>query len=367
MIKVLQVYDSTITNAGINIEIMNINRHINHDLCIFDFLSSWKRTPNFDKEIVDLGGTSYYVTNETSIKNPIKFIFSVKRFMKQNAHKYDIIHLHTGQMCFPYLYYAKKYGIKRRFVHAHSVSFGNTRITSFRNSLLLAPMKKLATDYVACSEEAANTWFIRRGIKDYCIINNGVAIDKFQCSTKYREEFRQQFGIREEQQVIVHISNMSRLKNIPFLIDVFYKVNTLLKDSILVLVGKEEIPEEIKEQLVNFGLEKNVINYGITNDVSKVINGSDICLMPSIDEGFGLVPIECQCCETPVLISCGFPKIIDASEYAYRVPLDIDIWVNKTIEILKNNIDKSKFNKNELELFNIKNVSEKLLMLYINR
>lgn len=365
MIRVLQVYDSTIKNAGINIEIMNIYRHINRELCRFDFLSSWKRTPNFDEEIVELGGSSYYVTDENIIKNPIRFISSVKNFMRQNAHKYDVIHLHAGQMCFPYLYYAKKYGIKRRIVHAHSVSFGNTRITSLRNSLLLSPMKATATDFIACSEEAADRWFLRRRISDYKILNNGIETGKFHYSVKDREEFRKQLNISEEQKVIVHISNMSKLKNISFLLNVFYRVHKVLKDSILVFVGREEFPDDIKEQIIDLGIEKSVINYGITNDVSKVINGSDICLMPSANEGFGLVPIECQCCEKPVLISYGFPRIIDASEYAYRIPLDIDIWTKKTQEILQNNI-RNKSSEKVLELFDIKEVSEKLLSYYIN-
>lgn len=87
MIRVLQVYDNTAINAGVNIEIMNIYRYIDRHQCEFDFLSSWKKYPNNDEEIKKLGGNSFYISTEDHLINPIDFTIKVKRFMKENACK----------------------------------------------------------------------------------------------------------------------------------------------------------------------------------------------------------------------------------------------------------------------------------------
>lgn len=371
MIRVLQVYDSTAINAGINIEIMNWNRNIRKEICRFDFLSSWKKTPNFDAEIEKLGGRSYYIEEGEGIGEPVKFINKVKKFMKLNARSYDIIHLHSGPLCYPYLYYAKKYGVKTRIVHAHSLSSGNTRLSSCRNNLLMLPMRRLATDFFACSGEAAQRWFVSRGIHDFCIMNNGIDLEKYRYSENDRESLRKELGFNDENRVILHVSNMSRLKNVPFVIEVFRRINGMRNDCRLLLAGKESLPDSIVSLIRKHGLEDRVVNYGVTNDVARVINGSDLCVMPSKTEGFGLVPVECQSCKKNVIISEGFPEVIDATPFVRRLPLDLNKWVEKSVELLdKIKIPDSADNDRQLQMFDIKKVTDNLTekyMFYANR
>lgn len=365
MIRVLHIYDSTVINAGINIEIMNWFRSVDRSECQFDFLSSWKREPNFDKEIERLGGNSYYISQNAGMGNLFKFILEVKSFMKKNASKYSIVHLHTGPLCFPYLYYARKYGIKVRIVHAHSLSSGNTWVTSARNNLLLLPMRHLATHFFACSKEAARQWFERRKISDYYVINNGISLNIYKESATDRKSVRAELGLSDYHEVILHISNMSIIKNIPFLIKVFEQVYRKRNNCRLLLVGKNELPQEAKQLIRKYGLEKKVINYGVADNVARIINGSDVCLMPSKAEGFGLVPIECQSCKKYVLISEGFPSVIDATPYVYRIPLDIERWVNKTCDILDYKVQVKDVNiGNLLNAFEIGEIAGRVLDQY---
>lgn len=370
MIRVLQVYDSTVINAGINIEIMNWNRNIGREICQFDFLSSWKRAPNYDREIEELGGHSYYINEGETIDKPIKFIYEVKKFMKLNAYKYDIVHLHNAPLCYPYLYYAKKFGVKTRIVHAHSMSSGNTRLSSIRNNLLMLSMPHLATDFFACSEEAALQWFASRGINDFHIINNGIDLEHYRYSKSDRKSLRKELGFCDDDKVILHISDMSELKNVPFVIEIFKQINDIRDDCRLLLVGKNNLPDIIGGLIRKYKLQDRIINYGVTDNVARVINGSDLCIMPSKTEGFGLVPVECQSCKKNVLISDGFPKVIDATPFVYRLPLDLGKWVEKTEELLdKREIADSIDNDRQLEMVDIKKVTDNLMkkyMLYVN-
>lgn len=371
MIRVLQVYDSTVINAGINVEIMNWYRNIEKKICQFDFLSSWKKKPNFDREIEELGGHSYYISKDEGIGNPVKFIYEVRKFMKLNAHKYDIVHLHNSSLCYPYLYYAKKYGVNTRIIHAHSLSSGNTRLTSIRNNLLMLPMRYLATDFFACSEEAAQRWFVNRGINDFCVVNNGIDLERYRYSENDRESLRKELGFSNDDKVILHISNMTEIKNVPFVIEVFNQINNIRNDCRLLLVGKNSLPDIVVRLIRKYKLENRVTNYGVTDNVARVINGSDLCIMPSKIEGFGLVPVECQCCKKNVLISEGFPKVIDATSFVCRLPLDLNKWVEKTQELLDKREETDSINNDkQLEIINIKEVTDKLIkkyMFYANR
>ncbi len=364
MIKVLQIYDSTVVNAGINIEIMNWYRNIDKKEFQFDFLSTWKRYPNFDEEIKKLGGNSMYISEAENLGNPLNFVSKVKSFMKDNSKDYNIIHLHTGPLCYPYLYYAKKYGVKSRIVHAHSLSSGNRWLSSVRNDILLFPMKRLASHFFACSEEAAYHWFTKRNIDEFFVINNGVPLERFKYSEQDRNAVRNEFNINSSQSIILHISNMSALKNIPFLFETFSRIKQKKKDCVLLLVGKKKLSDETLLLIDKYGLNDSVINYGITDNVARLISGSDLCLMPSKTEGFGLVPIECQSCRTPVIISDGFPEVVCATKYAKRLPLNVDIWTRNALEIFCNHEKEDDDIDKALNAFDIREVTQRLQELY---
>ena len=104
------------------------------------------------------------------------------------------------------------------------------------------------------------------------------------------------------------------------------------------------------EQLVrDLGIEEKVIFLGKSNEVDKILCFSDLFLLPSETESFGLAALEAMASGVPVISSNtgGIPEVnIDGvSGYLANVG-DVDTMGAKAIEILQNDEVLSKFKQN---------------------
>lgn len=363
--KILQVYDHGAISCGVVSTIMEWNRQLKESGIVFDYLFGYQRTPSRDEEIRNLGGKVYYVQNDKNISNFIKFVSQVKAFMKEHSSEYDAIHLHTTTFCFPYLYYAKKYGIPIRIAHAHSISLGNTRVRSYRNIFLTFPLKFYANEFWACSESAAQAWFRRFGIKRYDVILNGIDIEQYKYNQEIRHKVRLKLGLSDERVAIVHISNMSAIKNIPFLIKTQKKIVQKNKKCILFLVGKDYLPCEIECLIHKEELDNYVVNLGVRTDIPELLQGMDICMMPSLNEGLGIVAVEAQAAGVATIVSDGFPDDIMVTDKIQKIEFDANLWADKAISLIGNRENETDNTELE-EKFNSKRIAFKVKERYLS-
>ena len=148
-----------------------------------------------------------------------------------------------------------------------------------------------------------------------------------------RAKKRNDWQIADSTIVVAHISNMTPLKNVSFVIQVF---NTMLKkksDCKLLLIGKEIIPNEVQNLIAGYNIDSKILNLGVCDDIPDILQGIDVCLMPSKSEGFGLVAVECQAASVPVITSDGFPPDIYVSEKAHRLTLHETEWADTAISV----------------------------------
>ncbi len=363
--KILQVYDHGAISCGVVSVIMAWNRQLAGSDIIFDYLFSHQRTPSRDEEIRSLGGKVYYVYNDTSIGNYAKFISKVKAFMKEHSSEYDAIHLHTTTFSFPYLYYAKKYGIPIRIAHAHSVSLGNTRLSSYRNVFLTLPLKFYANEFWACSESAAQAWFRKFGIKGYDVILNGIDTEQYKYDPETRKIVRKQLGMSNESIAIVHISNMSAIKNIPFLIETLKELVKKNRNCTLFLIGKNELPNAIESLIHKEELDNYVVNLGVRTDIPKLLQGMDICMMPSLNEGLGIVAVEAQAAGVTTIVSDGFPDDVMVTDIIQKIEFNANMWADNAIRLIGNR--ETETDNTELEeKFNSKRIAFKVKERYLS-
>jgi len=307
---------------------MNWYRNIDREKIQFDFLVSYASKASYTEEIQKLGGRVFAMSEQLSlhVQGLPRLFANVKNFMKVHAHEYDAVHLHTTTFSYPYLYYAKKYGIKVRFCHAHSIDLGNTRLSSLRNRLMILPLKATANHFLACSREAGEKNYYPLGIKDFSVVLNGVDFSRYDMDEDNRQQTRQMLGVGEKTRLFSHISNMAPIKNVPFVVRVFAQIAETDPDSKLLLVGRKELPPEVQRQIQAHGLEDKIIHLGVRSDVPQLLAASDVCLMPSKTEGLGLVAVESQLAGTPVITSPGFPDEVYATELAVRAEPDSRLW-----------------------------------------
>ena len=164
-----------------------------------------------------------------------------------------------------------------------------------------------------------------------------------------------------EERIITHISNFRKVKRISDVIKIFYKIQQFIPAK-LMMVG--DGPEKIKAERLceELGIQDRVIFFGNSNEIDSILSYSDLFLLPSETESFGLAALEAMAWSVPVISSNsgGLPEVnFDGiSGYLSNVG-NIDEMAANAIKILSNNDNLNTFKKNALSVakqFDIKNI-----------
>jgi len=158
------------------------------------------------------------------------------------------------------------------------------------------------------------------------------------------------FGIKQDEKVIVHISNFRKVKRIPDVIESFRGVLKEI-DAKLLLVG--DGPEKMEmEALVNeLGLQDQVIFTGKRDDLPELLAISDVMFHLSEKEAFGLVLLEALACGLPSVATNigGIPEVIEDGVNGFLVPVgDTNAATQKALLLLKNDGLHATFRENGL-------------------
>ena len=103
-----------------------------------------------------------------------------------------------------------------------------------------------------------------------------------------------------DETLLLHISNFRPVKNLPAVIDVFAGVAAVM-DARLLLVGEGPELAPTVDRIRGLGLEGKVDLLGQVEDLAPLMSNSDLLLLPSRHESFGLVALEAMACGTPVI------------------------------------------------------------------
>lgn len=166
---------------------------------------------------------------------------------------------------------------------------------------------------------------------------------------------------RSDQKILTHISNFRKVKRIPDVIEIFYKIQQKL-DVKLMMVG--DGPEKEKAELLceKLGISHKVIFFGNSNEVDQILSYTDLFLLPSETESFGLAALEAMAWGVPVISSNsgGLPEVNYEGYSGYLSNVgDTDDMAAKAISILESEDNLQMFKKNALEVakkFDIKNI-----------
>lgn len=151
--------------------------------------------------------------------------------------------------------------------------------------------------------------------------------------------------IKEHVKLITHVSNFRPVKRIEDVIRVFSIVQQNI-NSQLILVG--DGPERSKAEALcrELGLTNKVCFLGKQASFLPVLRCSDLFLLPSETESFGLAALEAMSCGVPVVASNvgGLPEVIDDGKEGFLAPVgDVEQMAEKALLILMDPILKQAF------------------------
>lgn len=319
-IRVLHILHS-MNRGGAENAIMNYYRHIDRNKVQFDFLLTEHKRCQFEDEILSLGGRVFRVPVLT-MKNPFPYLTGVWRFYKSHS-EYRIVHSHTSSKSFFPLFLAKKTGIPVRISHSHNTR-SEAGLSGFLRDCLKLPLKKVATHFCACGEEAA-IWLYGQKFFNAVkvrIVPNVIEAEDFCYSIERRREIRNMLGFPDSAVVLGCTARFSPQKNHRFLLSVFYEFNKIIGDSVMLLLGGGELKSEIESQVKELGLEDRVYFIGTVANVSDYEQAMDFFLLPSINEGIPLSLIEAQVSGLRCFVSEGVPRESDKTGLVSFLSLD---------------------------------------------
>lgn len=155
----------------------------------------------------------------------------------------------------------------------------------------------------------------------------------------------------KNQFVITHISNFRPLKRVIDVLKVFKRIRKKF-DVKLIMVG--DGPEKLKAKRFckTNDINEAVIFLGNSNEVDQILSFSDLFLLPSEKESFGLVALEAMVHGVPVVCSDtgGLPEVVENGYSGYLCPVgDINSMAEKSISILKDPEIHERFKKQAFE------------------
>ena len=146
------------------------------------------------------------------------------------------------------------------------------------------------------------------------IKNNIEVIPNFICLKEYKMDnndyYKKRFAPNNEK-VICHVSNFRKVKRIEDVIIAFEGISKEM-DVKLLLVGDGPERARLEQISRNSKFSKNIFFLGSLKSTKEVLNISDLFILPSSKESFGLSALEAMACGVPVIASDsgGIPEVI---------------------------------------------------------
>ena len=173
----------------------------------------------------------------------------------------------------------------------------------------------------------------------------------------------------DHERIITHISNFREVKQIPDVIKVFYNIQKEIPAK-LMMVGEGPEKEGAELMVEELGISDRVIFFGNSNEIDRILCFSDLFLLPSQTESFGLAALEAMASGVPVISTNtgGLPEVnFDGySGYLSDVNAVKDMTIN-ALRILKDKDVLSTFKKNaktQSKKFDIHNIVPRYEAIY---
>src|SRR5699024_8916643 len=261
--------------------------------------------------------------------------------------KLDILHVH-------YAMHQVIRSILAKYITKHDVKIITTQhrtdITVLGMDKTFKPMIKYGIDksdkVTAVSQNLADqTKKVLEVDREIDVIYNFINDQDYY--KKDREYLKPHYDIASDERVIIHISNFRKVKRIQDVIKTFAKIQNKVKSK-LILVGDGPESPTAFDMVDQLNINDKVIFLGRQKNISDLLSISDLLLLMSEQESFGLVILEAMASEVPTIGTNvgGIPEVINHNETGYLVDLgDTNKAADYAINLLKDSNKLSKMSQ----------------------
>ncbi len=194
--------------------------------------------------------------------------------------------------------------------------------------------------------------------KDITVLNNFIDFNRF---TKHNKDHFKKAIAPEGEPILSHVSNFRKVKRVDDVIRVFHEVRSEMPAKLL-LIGDGPERRNAESLCRKLELCHDIRFLGKQDAVEELLAVSDVLIMPSAKESFGLAALEAMACEVPVISTNagGLPEVNTHGETGFLAEVgDVKAMAHHTLTLLRDPELLVRFRKNALERareFDISNI-----------
>ena len=147
-------------------------------------------------------------------------------------------------------------------------------------------------------------------------------VDEQEYYKKDAGNLKELLGIAPDEKVVIHVSNFRKVKRVPDIVKSFELIRKEMPAKLL-LVGDGPEKHPVMEYVRGTSIEEDILFLGKQDNLSELYAISDLMLLLSQKESFGLVLLEAMACEVPCIGTNvgGIPEVISHGKNGYLVEL----------------------------------------------
>ena len=295
---------------------------------------------------------------------PYELALSSKLVDMVKLHNIELLHVHYA---IPHAYagYMAKKMLKEQGIRIPMVTtLHGTDITLVGNHPFYKPAVSFSINHSdvvtsvsqALKDETYRLFDIKREI---AVIPNFIEVDKNRIDEN--SPCHRSLMATETQKIVTHISNFRKVKRIPDVIRIFNEIQKVMPAK-LMMVGDGPEKEPAEKLCQELGISDKVIFFGNSSEIDEILCFSDLFLLPSETESFGLAALEAMVAGVPVISSNtgGLPEVNEDGYSGYLSDVgDVEDMSKKAISILSDDEKLRQFKSNALKVaqkFDVQNI-----------
>ncbi|MDH5159919.1 N-acetyl-alpha-D-glucosaminyl L-malate synthase BshA [Heyndrickxia oleronia] len=179
-------------------------------------------------------------------------------------------------------------------------------------------------------------------------------------------DLKTEYGISPDEKIIIHVSNFRNVKRVPDVVKVFAQIKKKIPAKLLLVGDGPEMTIVCK--LVNeLQLNEDVLMLGKQDNLEELYSISDLMLLLSEKESFGLVALEAMACGVPCIGTDigGIPEVITDHMNGYVCELgNIEMISTYALKLLEDEKIHNEFSENAIQTVHNQFMSEKIIEQY---
>jgi len=280
-----------------------------------------------------------------SHKHDPRHLFQLKKILKNEEP--DLLHLHLWNpgSC-RYAFWASPKTKDAKKMPIVTTEHDPFRLSGLKKNIKTRTLSKTAHTITVSDANYRQMLVWHPELKNHMsVIHNGIDLEAFEkelrhFTTQERQKIRKQiYEASPTDTVLLTIAALHPRKGLKYLLQAMPKILEQKNNTRLAIIGVGPQKKELQKLAQKLKIQDRVNFLGQCENIPKMLKSSDLFVLPSVKEAFGLVLLEAMAAQLPIVATNvgGIPEIIQDRKTGYLVePRNADALAKTILMLLKN-------------------------------